>query len=86
MLSDSLGPIIIRKVLICCSSRSKSLLGPCFEFYASSLPRLKRKIEGSNCDSAPSASSVPCNKVVTDVNQLLSIKYKKEKGTSETEK
>ena len=64
----------------------KVTLRSMFEFYASSLPRPKRKMEGSSCDSAPSASSVPCNEVVIDVNQLLTMKYKKEKGTLEIEK
>ena len=63
----------------------KVTLRSMFKFYASSLPRPKRKMEGSSCDSAPSASSVPCKEVVMDVNQLLTMKNKKEKGTSETE-
>lgn len=64
----------------------KVTLRSIFDFYASSLPRPKRKIEGLSCVSTPSASSVPSNELVLDVNQLLSMEYKKEKGTLESEK
>ena len=57
-----------------------------FEFYVSFLPWPKRKMEESSCVSTPSASSVPCHKMLIDVNQLLNTKYKKEKGTLESEK
>ena len=63
----------------------KVTLRSMFKVYASSLPQPKRKMEGSSCDSAPSASSVPCNEVVMDVNQL-SMKYKEEKETLGSEK
>ncbi|KAJ8451659.1 hypothetical protein Cgig2_018293 [Carnegiea gigantea] len=57
-----------------------------FDFYASSLPQPKRKIEGLSCASSPLASSVPSNELVLDVNKLLSMKYRQEKGTLESEK
>lgn len=59
----------------------KVTLRSMFDFYASSLPRPKRKIEGLSCISTPSASSVPSNELALDVNQLLSMKYRKGKGT-----
>ena len=64
----------------------KVTLRSMFDFYTSSLPRPERKIEGLSCVSTPSASSAPSNELVLDVNQLLSMKYKKEKGTLESVK
>lgn len=46
----------------------KVTLRSMFEFYASSLPRPKRKMEGLSCVSSPSTSSVPSNELVLDVN------------------
>ncbi|KAJ8446754.1 hypothetical protein Cgig2_000765 [Carnegiea gigantea] len=46
---------------------------------------LQKKIKKEHRNT-PSASSVPSNELVLDVNQLLSSKHKKEKGTHESEK
>ena len=64
----------------------KVTLRSMFDFYASFLPQPKRKIEGLSCASTPLASSVPSNELVLDVNKLLSMKYRQEKGTLESEK
>ena len=65
--------------------KMKVTLRSMFELYTSSLPQPNRKMEGLSCVSTPFTSSIPCKEVVIDVNQLLSMTYKKEKGTLEME-
>lgn len=66
----------------------KYTLRSLFDYYSSSVPPPKRKMEAS---SSVTPSSAPCdvgsNDVLRmDVNQVMSMRYKKEKGTLESEK
>ena len=74
------------KVLICYFSKS-STLGSLFAFYLSSVPLLKRKMEASSCVTPSAPCDVGSNgEQVMHVNQVMNMRYKKEKGTLESEK
>ena len=65
----------------------KYTLRSLFDLYSSSVPPPKRKMEASSCATPSAFCDVSSNdEQVMDVNQVMSMRYKKEKGTLQSER